>query len=212
MNYVIMSGKYENGNEEQQIGYKQLLGEDNIQYKFDLYFHWYNLVHELGHCLVEKYGIKMTPVQEEMYVNEFAVSYYRYIGELDRLVELQSILVPVIENMPSPVPEDSSFISYFERIWGTEALMNVMTYGYFQLRSVVEAIRKKRDFSEVVSELGVNLQSATIKNNGGDISASNAEEYLTSAIENIKALGLDVPQIRLELVDNPMIQCAQPES
>ena len=56
MKYVIMSGKFESGNEEQQQGYKMLFGAENIQYFFDLYFHWYNLVHEMGHCIVEKQG------------------------------------------------------------------------------------------------------------------------------------------------------------
>ena len=113
MKYKILSGKYETGNEEQQMGYKMLFGEDSIQYKFDLYFHWYNLVHEMGHCLVEKYGLKLSPVQEEMYVNELTVGYYRYVGESDRLAELKSILKAVIDQMPSPVPEGESFTSFF---------------------------------------------------------------------------------------------------
>ena len=209
MKYKILSGKFESGNEEEQLGYTQLLGEDNIQYKFDLYFHWYNLVHETGHCLVERYGVKMSPVQEEMFVNEFAVAYYRHIGETKRLEELKSILVNTIDSMPSPVPENEDFISYFESIWGTEALMNVMTYGYFQLNSVIEAIKQEKDFSTVIAVLGADLKQAEIIKNDADITSSNAVIFLKSAIENLKAWGLDVPEIKLELVDNPMIQCAQ---
>ena len=211
MKYKILSGKFETGNEEQQMGYKMLFGEVSIQYKFDLYFHWYNLVHEMGHCLVEKYGLKLSPVQEEMYVNELAVGYYRYVGESDRLAELKSILKAVIDQMPSPVPEGESFTSFFESIWGTDALMNVMTYGYFQLNSVLEAMKTGRKFADVISELGVAISQADVKECKEEITSNNAEKFLSAAIEKIKACLLEVPEIRLEMVENPMIQCAEME-
>lgn len=211
MDYKILSGKYESGNEEQQIGYKQLFGEDNILHKFDLYFHWYNLIHEMGHCLVEKYGLELSKVQEEMYVNEFAVGYYHYAGESDKLDELYSILNEVIEKMPSPVPAGESFISYYESIWYTETLMNVMIYGYFQLNSVLEAMRKNRDFSEIVSELGISIRKAHMKKCDKEITSANAESFLYTAIENVRACGIEIPDIQLELMDNPMIQRAKSE-
>lgn len=211
MKYKIISGKYETGNEEQQMGYKMLFGEDNIQYKFDLYFHWYNLVHEMGHCLVEKYGLKLSPVQEEMYVNELAVAYYRYVGDADRLEELRAMLITVLNHMPSPVPEGETFTSFFESIWGTELLMNVMTYGYFQLNSVLEAMKTGREFAEVISELGVTISVDDVKECKEEITSDNAEKFLAAAIENVNECGLDVPEISLELVDNPMIKCAQSE-
>lgn len=211
MKYKIISGRYETGNEEQQMGYKMLFGENNIQYKFDLYFHWYNLVHEMGHCLVEKYGLKLSPVQEEMYVNELAVAYYRYVGDADRLEELKAMLVTILDHMSSPVPDGESFTSFFESIWGTELLMNVMTYGYFQLNSVFEAMKIGRGFAEVISKLGVTINTDDVKRCEEEIASNNADKFLTAAIENIIACGLEVPEISLELVDNPMIQCAQSE-
>ena len=207
--YKILSGKFETGDEGQQMGYKMLFGEENIQRKFDLYFHWYNLVHEMGHCLVEKYGLRKSKVQEEMYVNEFAVSYYRYAGETERLAELKNILQGVVDQMPSPIPDGETFIAFYERIWGTEALMNVMTYGYFQINSVVEAMNKERDFADVVGELGINLKPAAVRKCEEDIVSENAVLFLDTAIKNLIACGIDVPEIKLELVDNPMIQCAQ---
>ena len=211
MKYKIISGRYETGNEEQQMGYKMLFGENNIQYKFDLYFHWYNLVHEMGHCLVEKYGLKLSPVQEEMYVNELAVAYYRYVGDADRLEELRAMLVTILDHMSSPVPDGESFTSFFESIWGTELLMNVMTYGYFQPNSVLEAMKIGREFAEVISKLGVTISADDVKECKEEIASNNADKFLTAAIENIIACGLEVPEISLELVDNPMIQCAQSE-
>ena len=85
MEHRIISGRYELGTEEQKAGYRQLFGEEDIQHKFDLYFHWYNIVHELGHCLLEDWGIEMPNVQEEMYVNEFAVAYWTQADEGERM-------------------------------------------------------------------------------------------------------------------------------
>lgn len=209
MKYKIVSGRYETGKEEEQMGYRQLFGEDNIQYKFDLYFHWYNLVHEMGHCLVEKYGKQLSKVQEEMFVNALAVSYYRYIGDSERLSELQGYLQAVIDMVPSPVPEGQTFTSFFESIWGTEALNNVMLYGFFQLNSVLEAMRKDMSFEEVAKDLGVTLRPEKPVKCSAAVTSSNATLFLESAVENMKSFGFEVPEITLELADNPMIQCAQ---
>ncbi|MBO6207496.1 MAG: hypothetical protein J6O73_11205 [Lachnospiraceae bacterium] len=209
MKYKIISGRYETGKEEEQTGYRQLFGEDNIQYKFDLYFHWYNLVHEMGHCLVEKYGKQMSKVQEEMFVNELAVSYYRYIGESERLRELEGYLQAVIDMVPSPVPEGQTFTSFFESIWGTEALNNVMMYGFFQLNSVLEAMHKEKKFEDIAKELGVTLQASKPLKCTASVTSSNAAAFLEAAAENMRSFGFDVPEITLELNDNPMIQCAQ---
>ena len=209
LRYKIISGRYETGTEEEQTGYRQLFGEDNIQYKFDLYFHWYNLVHEMGHCLVEKYGKQMSKVQEEMFVNELAVSYYRYIGESERLRELEGYLQAVIDMVPSPVPEGQTFTSFFESIWGTEALNNVMMYGFFQLNSVLEAMHKEKKFEDIAKELGVTLQASKPEKCTASITSSNAAAFLESAAVNMRSFGFDVPEITLELNDNPMIQCAQ---
>ena len=77
MLYKIISGRYETGTREQQQAFAQLFGNENIQSRFDLYFHWYSVIHELGHCLVDFCEISMDPVQEELYVNSFAVAYWK---------------------------------------------------------------------------------------------------------------------------------------
>lgn len=211
MVYKIVSGKYESGNEEQKAGYKMLLGGEDILRKFDLYFHWYNIIHEVGHCLVEKYGLELSKVKEEMFVNEFAVGYYRYVGEDEKLEELKSILNEVIQKIPSPVPEGESFISFYEGIWNTEELMNVMVYGYFQFNSVLKAMNKNIDFKEVTGKLGIALKESSVIKCEKEITSANAEIFLSSAMENLKLFGIEVPVIKLELCDNPMIQCAQCE-
>ena len=232
MSYTIMTGKFETGTEEQKMGYAMLFGQENIQYKFDLYFHWYNLVHEMGHCVVAACGKELSPLMEEMFVNEFAVGYYRFVGDDARLSDLQTMLQASIDNMPSPVPEGESFLEFYSRIWGTDELMSVMVYGYLQLNSVLMALKKDKPFGEILAELGLALSSGNCaatgdgECEGGEsagtsrcglsrcelpIASENAESFLNSARENLIRLGIEVPEIRLQLLDDPMVQCARPE-
>lgn len=210
MTYKIISGQYELDTEDQQAGYKMLFGEDNIKYKFDLYFHWYNIVHELGHCVVDVQKINMSKVQEEMFANEFAVAYWTYIGAEAQLKELEDILKGIIENIDSPVPSQMSFAEYYESIWGMEVLNNVMLYGYFQLNSVLEAVKGKKDFKTVLKSIDIDLNSNTsMSKYEGSICVENVYKVLENAVANINKLHINPIQVGIELVDNPMIQCAQ---
>ena len=210
MTYTIISGQYEFGTEDQQSDFKMLLGEDNIQHKFDLYFHWYNIVHELGHCVVDSQQIHMSGVQEEMFVNEFAVAYWNYIGAEARLNELEDMLNGIHTSIPSPVPHDMSLAEYYESIWETEILDNVMVYGYFQLNSVLEALKAKKDFKTVLNSIGIDLNRDIVMSKYEDaICAENAHKVFDQAVANIRKLDIRPIQVVLELVENPTIQCAQ---
>ena len=115
----------------------------------------------------------------------------------------------MIDQVPSPVPEGQTFTEFYECIWGTEALMNVMLYGYFQLNSVLEAMKSVKDFTDVAGAFGIKVKQAEVKECKDEILSENAKKYLNTAVENMKAFGFDVPEIALELAENPMIQCAQ---
>ena len=210
MKYKIISGQYELGTEEQQNGYKMLFGENNIQHKFDLYFHWYNVVHELGHCIVEAQKVTMTPVQEEMFVNEFAVAYWRYLGKEAQLEELEHLLQEILAKIPSPVPKDRSFTEYYESIWETDTLTDVMVYGYLQFYSVLEAIKHGRNFPTVLSSIGIEIRNgAAMDSYDSTICAQNTSFVLHSAVSNMNKFLPSPLQVCVELVENPMVQCAQ---
>ena len=210
--YKIISGKYETGSSEEQGGYQMLFGQENIQYKFDLYFHFYNVVHEFGHCIVDMQGIKMDKVEEEMYVNSLAVAYWRFVGCEDKIDELRTILVETIEKVPSPIPNGLSFKEFFQKIWGTEQLNNVMLYGFFQLKSVLIAMDTEKEFLDVLGEIGLkpadNVKESVISYDE-KINADNAHKVIENVKSNFTAMELPVPDVTLELVDNPMVQCAQ---
>ena len=208
MSFLIQTGRFESGTEEQQFGFRQLFGED-VQRRFDLYFHWYNIIHELGHCFVSQSDLHFSDVQEEMFVNEFAVAYYLYAGETRRLAELKSMVQEILAQMPSPVPEGETFTGFYERIWHTDDIMQVMIYGYFQFRSVLEALEKQRSFESVAADLGFELKPSDIASCDKEVSSENADTYLLTAKENMQTCGMDVPQVRLQLMDDPTVQCVR---
>ena len=210
MTYKIISGQYEAGTQEQQAGYRMLFGEENIQYKFDLYFHWYNIVHELGHCVADAQKMNMSHVQEEMLVNEFAVAYWKYVGAEAQLKELEAMLKGIIANLNCPVPSNIGFAEYYESVWGTEVLNNVVLYGYFQLNSVLEALNGKKDLKTILKSMNIDWNSDIVMSKyEGAVCAQNAYRVLDNAVANINKLGIETIQVSIELVDNPMIQCAQ---
>ncbi|MDO5292073.1 MAG: hypothetical protein Q4F05_04910 [bacterium] len=211
MKFEILSGKFETGTDEQQEGYIHLFGEEQVQHRFDLYFHWFNLIHEVGHVLVEQQKLHINPVEEELFVNQFAVAYWRQVGADEYLAELKKIIEEVITRLPNPVPSKQSFVEFFRRIWGTAELYTVSMYGYFQLSCVIQALTEERTLEEILKRLGIDEPDISMMElTYIEASADNAVQILSSCISNLHNAGIPMPAIRLELVDNPQIQCCQP--
>ena len=208
--YRIVSGRYETGTAEQQAGFRTLLGEENILYRFDLYFHWYNIVHEFGHCLADAQGLSLSGVQEEMFVNRFAAAYWTQKGEQDRLSELETMLRQILAETESPVPEGEGFTEFFEGLWGTEELEDVLLYGYFQMVSVLEALRGRKDLRAVLKEAGILLrEEPVLPRYEGAVCAGNAQKVLDAVLADMAGLGVAPIRAVLELADDPTVQCAE---
>lgn len=211
MGYKIISGKYETGTKEQQIGYNQLFGDERVQEKFDLYFHWYNIVHEIGHIIVDDQNVTMDKVDEELFVNCFAVAYWRSVDKCNNLIKVQHMIQDILNHMPSPIPQGVSFHDYFKSIWGTEQMNSIMMYGYFQISCVSEAFKSNKHLSELLSELGYEyIDTSLVKEYSEMILSENATKVLNHCIKNLNDIGVSITDVSLELVDNPEIQCCQP--
>ena len=72
------------------------------------------------------------------------------MGEEERLGQLKDRLTNILSQVPAPMPEGEDFVSFYTRIWNTEAINNVMIYGYFQLRSVLEALKAEKALEAVL--------------------------------------------------------------
>lgn len=210
MRYTIYSGRFEKGTEEQQAAFIQLFGFENIQYKFDLYFHWYNIIHEYGHCLCMYHGSNITGFRQEFLVNRFAVGIWQYAGYEDELKSLQQMIDEILQRIQDPVPHNMSFADYYEQIWGTDEIMKVTIYGYFQFKSVQMALENRENLETVLQEMGIHKEISnrrpTCKKYS--ISADTAKEALHDIRRLLDRLDVEQPSVDVELVDNPSIQCA----
>ena len=208
MNYIIYSGQFEKGTQEQQAVFSQLFGPQNTQYKFDFYFHWYNIIHEYGHGLCMHYDSDIINLKQEFLVNRFAVSIWRYAGYEQELKELEKMINETLQRIKDPVPNHMSFTEYYEQIWGTDELMQVPIYGYLQFKSVQMAIENKEDLGSVLMEMGIHKEigSQTPTYKKYPISADTAKEALNDIRNLLDMLGIEQPLVNLEFVDDPSIQ------
>ena len=209
MSYEIISGKYETGTEEEKMGFAQLFGEESVQKKFDLYFHWYNIIHEIGHVLVDINNVDMDGVNEELFANSFAVAYWKEVDKKNNLNRVKEMIHHIIKDIPSPLTKESNFKEFFKKIWGTEIMNSVMMYGYFQLCCVLEAFNLDKNLSDVLQEVGYKeISLSDMKPYSYDVNSENTEKVLENCLDNLKACGVtNLSEITLKLVDNPEMQC-----
>lgn len=211
MGYRIISGQFDRGTEEQKAALIQLFGKDNIQYKFDLYFHWYNIVHEYGHCLLDYYNRSIGGVKEEILVNQFAVGYWKHMGYKKELQRLETMLSEILQRIPNPVPDSMSLVEYYEQIWETDLLMRVDIYGYLQLESVLLALKDTEGFMTTLEKMGI--RKALAKKENPCMEYSISVQTANTVLDNLQLMlehsGIEHPDVELEFVDDPSIHCAR---
>lgn len=216
MDYKITTGCLERGTDEQKGPFVMMLGE-NAQHKFDLYFHWYNIVHEYGHCLLDFHKHDSCGVLQEMLVNQFAVSYWKARGFQDSLNELRAMLEATLANFPCPVPAGEDFIGWYEKIWNTELLMSVPVYGYLQFKSVLMALDEMPDLAGWLKKAGIKgfslpENSAFQKKPAAayPIEAASAPKVLADLMAFLETAGVVHPEVCVELADDPSQHFCRP--
>lgn len=136
----IVTGDYQKAPAEQKQMIRELFGED-AAHRYEIYFHWYNVVHELGHAIMMfNAPSRPHPIEEEQLVNNFAYAYWMHYGEQDKLNQLRSIATETIQKFSVPANRNESYLDYAKRKWGTEELFSFNNYGWFQFSSVQAAI------------------------------------------------------------------------
>lgn len=109
----------------------------------------------------------------------------------------------------SPVPDNMSFIDFYESIWETNQIMEVPIYGYFQFKSVQKALEDGSELATVFKEMGIHKEINNSKYAYKEyfISAETAKEVLNDLQYFLNHLGIEQPVIDIELVDDPSMQC-----
>lgn len=149
----IVTGDYRKAPAEQQKMIHELFGKE-AERNYEIYFHWYNVLHELGHAIMMfNAPSRPHPAEEEQLVNNFAYAYWMHYGEQEKLKKLRSIVAETIQKFSVPANGNESYLDYAKRKWGTEELFSFNNYGWFQFSSVQAAIAGSSGLEQALNSM-----------------------------------------------------------
>ena len=149
----IVTGQYQKAPIEQQEMINSLFGE-NAEYNYEIYFHWYNLLHELGHAIMMfNSSTRPHPAEEEQLVNNFAFAYWLHYGEQKKLNDFVSIVNDTIQKFTVPATDYVSYMEYAKENWGTDTMCTFNNYGWFQFSCVQTAIIQKQSLEQALMNM-----------------------------------------------------------
>ena len=152
----------------------------------------------------------MNPIEEEVFVNSFAVQYWKNVDSATNLQEVEELNKQILSKLPQILPIDEDFYTFFNSILGTEKMNNTMMYGYFQMLCVQQAFGSTKSLSELLQQIGYQeVDFSLMYSYHSKINAENSQEVLTCCLDNLKKMGCEIPIVELKLVDNPEVQCSQ---
>lgn len=152
----IITGRYGKGTPDENSMVASILGERDTEERFKIYFYWYNVIHELGHGIMAfNSASRPHPVDEEQWVNDFAVAFWLHYGEAEKINELAAIVAYALTHVKCPADAGITHTDWAREKWGTETLMNFNNYGWFQFNCVNDSLRERKMLDTALPRLGV---------------------------------------------------------
>ena len=208
--YSVTTAKWTDWNETDTANVTSAMGEENTEERFRLYFQYYNVLHELGHGLL-KYnkGVKIHVVDEEQLVNDFAVAYWNYYGEPEKMAELYDIVTYAVENVGDNYENGVDYIelakkhSTYNRI--KNEFFNFNDYGWFQFSSVKHSIEQNKPLEDVLKEMGFKDFKLTEKQllEHRVINEKESTAIINEAVKNFNDWGLYFPETHQSFNSDP---------
>jgi hypothetical protein len=202
----IITGRYGKGTAADNEVVDGILGKEYTRERFELYFHWYNLIHELGHGIIAfNSPSRLHPVQEEQLVNDFAVSYWSYYGENEKLDELSATVSYALAHLRRPTDQSVTHLEYAYDTWGKEELFNFNNYGWFQFSCVEASVRDKKPLEAVLPQMGIQrvvsqpqkTLAYSLKDDG------TTARIVREAADTLRKWGAIVPNVSVALDNDP---------
>ena len=187
----IVTGRYQAASAAQREMLRVLFGESAAQ-DYEIYFHWYNILHELGHAVMMFHAAaRPHPAQEEQLVNDFAVAYWRHYAQPQRLERLGEIVRRALRRLPAPAADH---LEYAKARWDTEEMRSFEGYGWFQFSSVRQALGGEKSFAQALRDMGVHsvcpqARKALVY----DLDDETACRVLADACKTLKSWGVRLP-------------------
>ena len=190
----IVTGQYHIASPEQKKMIQELFGED-AEYKYEIYFHWYNVLHELGHAIMMfNASSRPHPAEEEQLVNNFACAYWKHYGEDKKFNHLSSIVNETIQRFSTPAHNNESYLDYAKSKWGTEELFSFNNYGWFQFSSVQAAMKEAPNLEQALNKMcSTNISPQPFKTLKYEIRDQMAACIVADAVRLVKDWGVLLP-------------------
>lgn len=204
--YRVTTARYGQGSEEDNKNVVTALGEEDTEEKFEIYFQWYNVLHELGHgVLIYNSNIDLTAAEEEQLVNDFAVAYWLAYGEDTKVKELRKIAEYASENINTDIPKESNYIKYADENWNKFSFKTFNNYGWFQFNSVKESFENRKSLGMVLKEMGIENYKLPAPKvlTYPEITEDVSSKIINDAIRNFREWGLEFPDAAHFFSNNP---------
>ena len=192
-NCKIITGQYSLADDIGQQMIQTLFGKD-AQYRYELYFHWYNLIHELGHAIMMfNNPARPHPAEEEQLVNDFAVAYWRQYGETAKLRQLEEMVTQTLTKFPALT--DGDYLEFTKAHWGEDVLQTFEGYGWFQFSSVQNSLSRQRTLEEALGRLCPGILVHQEKRMlSYEIHEEMAEMVVSDAVGILRQWGVTLPK------------------
>lgn len=213
--YSVTTARYNCGTPEQNNEVLNALGSENTEEDFEIYFQWYNVVHELGHGLIRYNGTKkIDKVEEEQLVNDFAVAYFKlYSGEEHKLERMFVITESASKNIVSDAKEGQSYMDFGHENWNNKDFLSFKNYGWFQFNSSKCSLNSDKTLEEVLNEMGIvgyNIPSNPEKLYYDEVDETVSDKVIMDAVNNIRSWGLEYPDVHHSFNDDPNKNYSRP--
>ncbi len=199
--YSVTTGLYNRSTYENQKNVETAMGKNNTEERFRIYFQWYNVIHELGHGLIYyNNGVNVHIVDEEQLVNDFAVAYWKYYGEEEKINELESIVNYAVEHVGSNYKNNVDYLKLGKENSTKDGFnsffFNFNDYGWFQFSSVKHSFETNKDLETVLKEMGFNNFKLNDKKTiiYSDINEDVSTKIINDAVVNVNEWGLKFPK------------------
>lgn len=203
----IVTGQYQKAPQVQQNMIKWLFGP-SAESSYELYFHWFNMIHELGHAIMTFNALdRPHPAEEEQLVNHFAYAYWMHYGEPEKVQALTSIVHKALDKLTAPVPNPIHHLDYAKSNWDKAELYSFNNYGWFQFRCVQAAIAESHSLEQVLNYMcsfKVAVQKPKILEY--EISTTMAPQVIADAAKMLKKWGIALPD-KIDIVFCNDVNC-----
>lgn len=217
--YQVVTARYDTSQKDAKL-VEKYFGENAIE-KFNNFFKWYNVVHELTHGLImynnnESIMAHMLKHNESGYieeqkVNDFAVAYWKKYGDPLKFQLLKETVNYIIEVMDDPTNGIMTLEEYAKEMWKKEE-PTFEEYGWFQFNSVKSSIEKDLSLEETFNNLGLDKKANfdEEKLSYGEIDETTCDNIIKDTINKFKKWGMIYPEVTHTYSNDPNMNYSMP--